>query len=228
MSEDGVPLLETRGLTKLYGRFTALEPTDVKIHAASIHGFLGKNGAGKSTLVKLIAGSETPTAGQIYFKGEDITHYSLSRRRELGIHLLSQHAQVVSDLSVAENLVLPDYPTRGGFLDKRGMRRRAQELLEKYGLGFSVDAMAGALSAPDQRRLSIVRTLMDEGALAMLDEPTTALSQEERESLFEWVRDLNTKGQSFVISAVRFRRFARTSPSYGTARSWRTARTRGL
>lgn len=199
MTQQGTPLLETRGLTKDYGRFTALAPTDLVVHQGSIHGFLGKNGAGKSTLVKLIAGSEIPTAGQILFKGQDITHLPLTRRRELGIHLLSQHAQVVSDLSVAENLVLPDYPRRAGFLDKRAMRRTAQQLLDQYSLQFPVDALAGDLSAPDQRRLSIVRTLTDEGALAMLDEPTTALSQSERQSLFTWIRDLNSQGQSFVF-----------------------------
>jgi len=199
VTDPGVPLLQTKGLTKVYGRFCALEPTDVQIHAGSIHGFLGKNGAGKSTLVKLIAGSESPTSGRIFFKGEDITGLPLARRRELGIDLLSQHAQVVSDLSVAENLVLPDYPRRGFLLDKSAMRRRAQELLDRYALAFPVDAMAGTLSAPDQRRLSIVRTLMDQGALAMLDEPTTALSQGERESLFDWIRELNGRGQSFVF-----------------------------
>lgn len=192
-------LLETKGLTKVYGRFTALAATDIQIHAGSIHGFLGKNGAGKSTLVKLIAGLETPTRGQILLKGEDITHLPLSRRRELGVHLLDQQPQVVADLSVAENLVLPEYPRKGLFLDKRAMRRHAKELLERYDLHFSVDGLAGALSTPDQRRLSIVRTLMDEGDLAMLDEPTTALSKRERESLFSWIRDLNGKGQSFVF-----------------------------
>jgi ABC-type sugar transport system ATPase subunit len=199
VTDAGAPLLETKGLTKVYGRFAALEATDIQIHAGSIHGFLGKNGAGKSTLVKLIAGSETPTRGQILLKGEDITHLPLARRRELGVHLLDQHAQVVADLSVAENLILPEYPRKGLLFDRRAMRRQAKELLERYDLHFSVDALAGTLSAPDQRRLSIVRTLMDEGALAMLDEPTTALSQHERESLFTWIRDLNGRGQSFVF-----------------------------
>lgn len=196
---SGEPLLQTRALTKTYGRFTALEPTDMTIHAGAIHGILGKNGAGKSTLVKLIAGSEAPSGGKILLKGEDVTDLPLARRRERGVHLLSQHAQVVADLSVAENLVLPDYPRRAGFVDRRAMRRQAGELLERYSLTFPVGALAGSLSVPDQRRLSIVRTLVDEGALAMLDEPTTALSQDERASLFEWIRELNAAGQSFVF-----------------------------
>jgi ABC-type sugar transport system ATPase subunit len=199
VTDPQAPLLQTRGLSKVYGRFTALHPTDITVTEGSIHGFLGKNGAGKSTLVKLIAGSERPTSGQILFRGEDITHLPLVRRRELGIHLLSQHAEVVADLSVAENLLLPDYPRRGPFVDRRAMNARARELLDRYDVPFPVDQPAGSLSAPDQRRLGIVRTLVGESALVMLDEPTTALSQGERSALFDWVRSLNAGGQTFVF-----------------------------
>jgi simple sugar transport system ATP-binding protein len=192
-------LLEVRGISKTYGRFTALEPTDITVTAGSIHGFLGKNGAGKSTLVKIIAGSTAPTSGSIVFRGEDITQLSLARRRERGIHLLSQHAEVVADLSVAENLLIPDYPTKHGLVQLDVMRDRAQALLDRYGLQMDVDVRAGSLSVPDQRRLSIVRTLVDEGALAMLDEPTTALTQAERASLFSWMRELNEQGHTFVF-----------------------------
>lgn len=199
MTDPGAPLLQTRGLSKVYGRFTALHPTDITVGEGSIHGFLGKNGAGKSTLVKLIAGSERPTSGQILFQGEDITNLPLVRRRQLGIHLLSQHAEVVADLSVAENLLLPDYPRRGPFVDRRAMNARARELLDRYDVPFAVDQPAGNLTAPDQRRLGIVRTLVEESALVMLDEPTTALSQQERASLFDWIRSLNAAGQTFVF-----------------------------
>jgi ABC-type sugar transport system ATPase subunit len=199
VTQSSVPLLEVRGLSKKYGRFTALEPTDIAVQAGSIHGFLGKNGAGKSTLVKMIAGSVAPTSGSIHFNGQDITDLTLARRRELGIQLLGQHAEVVHHLSVAENLVMPDYPTKHGLVQRDVMRERARTLLDKYDLHFRVDAPAGSLSVPDQRRLSIVRTLAGEGALAMLDEPTTALSKSERQALFAWMRDLNARGETFVF-----------------------------
>jgi len=199
VTSPDTPLLEVRGISKSYGRFTALEPTDITVTAGSIHGFLGKNGAGKSTLVKIIAGSTAPTSGSIRFRGEDISDLPLARRRERGIHLLGQHAEVVADLSVAENLLIPDYPTKRGFVQRDVMRSRARALLDRYGLLIDVDAKAGSLSVPDQRRLSIVRTLVDEGALAMLDEPTTALTQAERDSLFSWMRELNEHGHTFVF-----------------------------
>ncbi len=199
VTATSAPLLEVIGLAKSYGSFQALTPTDITIRKGSVHGFLGKNGAGKSTLVKMIAGSVQPTSGRILFQGQDITHLPLARRRELGINLLPQHAEVVSDLSVAENIVMPDYPTSGGLLDKRAMHRQARQILDRYQLTFDVDAPAGSLSVPDQRRLSIVRTLREDGALAMLDEPTTALSHRERQALFRWIRDLNAEGQTFTF-----------------------------
>jgi len=192
-------LLEVRGLSKTYGHVAALEPTDITVRTGSIHGFLGKNGAGKSTLVGLVAGSITPTAGTVHFRGRDITALNLAQRRRLGINLLGQHAEVVPALSVAENLVMPDYRRRAGLIDRREMRERARGLLERYNLALDVDQPAGLLPVPDQRRLSIVKTLADDGALAMLDEPTTALSRSERQALFAWVRELNAGGQTFVF-----------------------------
>ncbi|WP_159552138.1 sugar ABC transporter ATP-binding protein [Citricoccus sp. K5] len=199
MTQTDAPFLEVRNLSKRYGTFTALDSTDLIVESGSIHGFLGKNGAGKSTIVKIIAGSERPTSGQVLFKGVDITDWPLARRRKAGINLLPQHAEIVPELSVAENLVLPDYPTSGMLLNKKRLRTMATELLAKYDLHFDVEARAGDLSTPDQRRLTIVRTLVDDGSFAMLDEPTTALSQIERESLFTWMRSLNAKGQTFAF-----------------------------
>ncbi|MFC7400938.1 sugar ABC transporter ATP-binding protein [Citricoccus sp. GCM10030269] len=196
---EETPFLEIRNLSKKYGAFTALDSANLVVKAGAIHGFLGKNGAGKSTLVKIIAGSEPPTSGQVLYKGTDITDWPLARRRKAGINLLPQHAEIVPELSVAENLVLPDYPTNGMLLSKSRMRRKAEELLAKYDLHFDVDARAGDLDTPDQRRLTIVRTLVDDGSFAMLDEPTTALSQVERDSLFTWMRALNAKGQTFAF-----------------------------
>jgi len=191
------PLLEVRGVSKRYGAAWALHPLDLSISEGSVHGLLGKNGAGKSTLMGIIAGSTTPTAGQVLFRGEDITGKSLAQRRELGIRLLPQHADVLPHMSVTENLLSPNYPGRG-LVNVRASRRAAGELLERYDLRLPLDAPAGTLALPDQRKLGIVKTLAGDGRLAMLDEPTTALSRAERASLFDWMRQLNAQGQTFV------------------------------
>lgn len=193
----GPPLLEVRGVSKRYGGAWALHPLDLTITEGSIHGLLGKNGAGKSTLMGIIAGSITPTSGQVIFRGQDITGVNLAARRRLGIRLLPQHAEIMPNLSVAENLLTPDYNGRS-WVNWRGVAARAAELLQRYDLAIPPDVLAGSLALPDQRKLGIVKTLAGNGQLAMLDEPTTALSRAERVSLFDWMRDLNADGQTFV------------------------------
>ena len=193
------PILRIRDVSKNYGSSVALAPLSFDITPGAIHGFLGKNGAGKSTLVGIIAGSIGPTTGQILFRGKDITGLNLAQRRELGIHLLGQHPELVPSLTVAENLLLPDYPRRRGLVDWADMHQAARQVLKRYGLDIDVGVLAGRLGLPDQRKLSIVRTLREGGELAMLDEPTTALSRSERRSLFDWMRDLNADGQTFIF-----------------------------
>jgi len=193
-------VLQTRRLEKKYGDNYALEPVDVSIKAGSIHGFLGKNGAGKSTLVGMIAGSVRPTAGTIVNEGVDITDTSYTERKNLGIHLLGQHAELVGQLSVAENLLMSDLPSgRGRLISWSRVRGQAQEILDRYRLPFNVSALASELSIHDQRRLSLARTLREGGSLAMLDEPTASLSRNERTELFDWIRELNQEGQTFVF-----------------------------
>ncbi len=198
--DRGGIVLQTRRLEKKYGDNYALEPLDVSIKAGSIHGFLGKNGAGKSTLVGMIAGSVRPTAGTILHEGVDITDTSYKERKDLGIHLLGQHAELVGQLSVGENLLMSDLsPRRGRLISWARVRSQAQEILDRYRLPFDVSAPASELSIHDQRRLGLARTLRERGSLAMLDEPTASLSRKERTELFDWIRDLNQEGQTFVF-----------------------------
>ncbi|WP_198142004.1 sugar ABC transporter ATP-binding protein [Leucobacter komagatae] len=194
------PLLEVRGVSKQYGGNYALEPIDLTIRAGSVHGFLGKNGAGKSTLVSIIAGQTKQTSGQIFFEGVDISSKTYAERKEMGIHLLPQHAEVLPELSVAENLLLPDFKGAGrGLIRFSKVNEYATSVLERYRLPFAAEAMAGTLTLHDQRRLSIARTLKDGGKLVMLDEPTASLGKQERRELFDWIRELNAAGQSFVF-----------------------------
>ena len=202
MTADGgaPPLLEVRGISKQYGGNFALEPLDLSIRRGAVHGFLGKNGAGKSTLVSIIAGQTKATSGQILFEGVDISSKSYAERKELGIHLLPQHAEILPALTVAENLLLPEFSGVGkGLLSRSRMHAEADEILARYALPFSAAALAGDLTLHDQRRLSIARILKDGGKLVMLDEPTASLGKQERGELFDWIRQLNGAGQTFVF-----------------------------
>jgi ABC-type sugar transport system ATPase subunit len=192
-------LLEAEQISKRYGAVQALKPVDFSVTDGAVHGILGKNGAGKSTLVGIVAGAVAPSTGRLAFGGADVTHLSLAERRARGIRLLSQHSEIVASLTVMENLLMPDYPRRGGLIDWGAARREAEEELARYGLDLPLDRPAGLLATPDQRKLNIVKTLSGDARLAILDEPTTALTRSERESLFGWIRELNEAGQTFMF-----------------------------
>jgi ABC-type sugar transport system ATPase subunit len=198
MAPEERPILEVQGATKSFGGVPALLDVNLTVRRGAVHGVLGKNGAGKSTLMNLIAGSLTPDEGSILLDGEDITRMPLTDRKARGVHLMEQHAEVFETLTVAENLALPSYPRSGPAIDWRAVRRNAVTLLQTYGLDCDPDALAGSLNLPEQRQLCLIKTLSDNGTLAILDEPTTAMSRREREALFSWIRDLTARGLTFI------------------------------
>jgi ABC-type sugar transport system ATPase subunit len=193
------PIVHAEGLAKTYGGVEALLPSDFAVSRGAIHGLVGKNGAGKSTLVKMIAGAVTPSSGRIFFQNRDVTGTTLVERRKMGIRLLTQDSEIVPDLSVAENLMMSNLSRGKGLIDWQDVRLRAHEILESHYVDIPVDALAGSLSIPDQRMLGIVKTLADEGQLAMLDEPTTSLTEAERRSFFAWIKRLREEGQTFIF-----------------------------
>lgn len=192
------PLLVADGITKVYGASRALDDVTVTINRGAIHGLLGKNGAGKSTLAGVTAGVVRPDHGALTFDGRDITHESSAARQKHGIRLLNQHSEVLADLSVAENLLLGALPRRRGLIDWRTAVGRADEILDEHHLRIPPRRLAGDLSLSERRRLSIVKALIGNGQLVILDEPTTGLTIGERRDLMRWVRTLADQGRTFV------------------------------
>ena len=192
-------IIHTKQLAKTYGGVKALLPSNFSVTRGAIHGLIGKNGAGKSTLVKMIAGAVSPSSGKIFFQGQDVSGMTLVERRRMGIRLLTQDSEIVPELTVAENLLLSNLSEGKGWIDWKNVRRRARDILDAHYVDIPVDALASSLAIPDQRMLAIVKTFADEGQLAMLDEPTTSLTEAERHSFFEWIRKLNAEGQTFIF-----------------------------
>jgi ABC-type sugar transport system ATPase subunit len=192
------PLLVADGVAKIYGASRALDDVSVTINRGAIHGLLGKNGAGKSTLAGIAAGVVRPDHGTLTFDGRDITNESAASRKKRGIRLLDQHSEVLPDLSVTENLLLGALPRRRGLVDWRTAGERAAEILDEHDLSISPRRLAGGLSLSERRRLSIVKALIGNGQLVILDEPTTGLTIGERRDLMRWVRKLADQGRTFV------------------------------
>ncbi len=191
------PLLETRNVIKRFTGVIALKGVSFAVETGTIHGLLGENGAGKSTLVKIIAGMQAPTEGEILLDGTPVVAFDVKAMEGHGVFLVTQEPAVVNELSVAENLMLGRWPRRGVWVDSRRMYDLATQFLE--GTGLDPRASAGVLSAVDRRKLNILRALHSGGRLIILDEPTTALTTADRRALFDFMRRLKANGVTFLF-----------------------------
>lgn len=193
-------LLEIRNISKSFGVTRALEDISIEIKSGVIHSLLGRNGAGKSTLVNIIAGVYPQTSGDIFFEEKNIKHLNIFQRQELGIRLVPQHESSIPFLSVAENIFLGVLPkTKCNFVDWKSMNTIAKKELEEYGLDIDPTTETRKLSSIDARKLNIIRAMHGGAKLIILDEPTTALSNREREDLFSFINRLKDEGTAFIF-----------------------------
>ena len=192
-------LLELRGIGKLFPGVTALAGADFTVRAGEIHALLGENGAGKSTLIKVLTGVYPADAGTIRLAGDVIRPTAPKEAERLGISTVYQEVNLVPSLSVAENITLGRQPGNLGFLNWRGIRRRARAALARLEFTCDVDAELGSLSVAHQQMVAIARALDTEARLLVLDEPTASLDEHEVAELFAVMRKLRTQGLGIVF-----------------------------
>jgi len=193
-------LLEVKHVNKRFGATQALKDVSISIEAGSIHSLLGRNGAGKSTVVNIIAGIYSQDDGEVIFEGKDIKDLSVFERQNMGIRLVTQHASVIPQLSIAENIFMGLWPKKTSKLvDWDKMYKMAAIELEQYGLDCDPKAQVKTLSKIDMRKVNIVRAMYGGAKLVILDEPTTALSTKERDDLFVFINKLKDKGTAFIF-----------------------------
>ncbi|MGL4406355.1 MAG: ABC transporter ATP-binding protein, partial [Notoacmeibacter sp.] len=192
-------LIETRKLTKTFGSLTACNAIDLKIGNGEIHALLGENGAGKSTLVKMLFGSLQPDSGEIYWQGSPVTMASPSDAKRTGIGMVFQHFSLFDALTAAENIALAiDDQANVGAIGAK-----AKALSEAYGLPLDPDALVGDLSVGERQRIEIVRCLLQNPKLIILDEPTSVLTPQEADKLFETLYRLRDEGRSILYISHR-------------------------
>ncbi|MGD0640291.1 MAG: ATP-binding cassette domain-containing protein, partial [Roseiarcus sp.] len=190
---DG-PYLSLRGITKQFPGCLANNRVDLSVARNEIHALLGENGAGKSTLVKIIYGVMRPDAGEIVWRGQSVTMQSPAHARRLGIGMVFQHFSLFESLSVVENIALGLNDPR----DRANLRERIVEISRKYGLPLSPDRTVHDLSVGERQRIEIVRCLLQSPRLLIMDEPTSVLTPQEVEKLFETLRRLASEGCSIL------------------------------
>ena len=192
MKNEQQPLLSLHKLTKIYGSLAANDCIDLDVFSGSIHAILGENGAGKSTLMKLAYGVETPDSGDILWNGQKIRNWNTAIARRLGIGMVFQHFSLFETLSVVENIALTI----------RGSRQELIERIRNIGADYKLDidptAMVNSLSVGQRQRVEIIRCLMQDLKLLILDEPTSVLPPQHVRMLFAALRKLQNDGVAIL------------------------------
>lgn len=187
------PLLSLRGISKSYGQIHANRHIDLDVAPRSIHAILGENGAGKSTLMKLIYGVEQPDSGTVAWNGHPLSLASPAEARRAGIGMVFQHFSLFESLTVVENIRLI-VPGR-----KAEIAERIRMLGRDFGLEVDPLAHVHALSVGERQRVEIIRCLMSDPKLLILDEPTSVLPPQAVEKLFETLRRLRDGGVAILF-----------------------------
>jgi general nucleoside transport system ATP-binding protein len=192
--------LELRGITKRFGPLVANDQISLSVAPGQVHALLGENGAGKSTLMNVLFGLMKPDEGAIYIDGKAASFHSPKDAIAAGIGMVHQHFMLVPVFTVAENVTLGiEQANQVGLLDRRKTRRDVRELSHRYGLDVDPDALVEDLPVGIQQRVEIVKALVREAKVLILDEPTAVLTPAESEELFRIVRQLRDGGTSIIF-----------------------------
>ncbi|MCG7421890.1 ABC transporter ATP-binding protein [Micrococcus porci] len=198
--------LELRGITKRFGSFAANEDVNLTVESGRVHTLLGENGAGKSTLMNVLFGLYEPTEGQILLDGEPVAFSGPGEAMRAGIGMVHQHFMLVPVFTVAENVALGDEHTRGaGVLDLEATRRKIREISDAYGFDVDPDAVVEDLPVGVQQRVEIIKALVRDARILILDEPTAVLTPQETDELLAIIRQLRADGTAIVFISHKLR-----------------------
>ena len=193
-STELVPRLQLSGITKRYPAVLANDDVSLVVQPGETHAVLGENGAGKSTLMKIIYGSVRPDAGRVLFDGRAVALKNPQEARALGIAMVFQHFSLFDTLTVAENVWLGIDRAQG----LRQVTRRIEEKAAEYGLDIDPQRPVHTLSVGEMQRVEIIRALLTEPKLLILDEPTSVLTPQAVEKLFVVLNKLSSEGCSIL------------------------------
>ncbi len=196
--------IEMKGINKSFGSNQVLKDAGFLLKDGEVHALMGENGAGKSTLMKILTGVYTRDAGTVLVDGKEVVYKSPQEAEKAGIVFIYQELNVLFDLTVEENLFMGKEITKGfGICDKKAMRKKAQEVMDKMGVNIPINAVMSDLSVGQQQMVEICKALMVDAKVLIMDEPTAALTQSETEGLFKLIKSLREKGVSIVYISHR-------------------------
>ena len=195
--------IEMKGIDKSFGSNQVLKDAGFFLKDGEIHALMGENGAGKSTLMKILTGVYTRDAGTVLVDGQEVCYKNPQEAEKAGIVFIYQEINSLFDLTVEENLFMGKEIATMGVVNKKAMRRKAQEVMDRMGVSIPVDAVMGELSVGQQQMVEICKALMADAKVLIMDEPTAALTESETEGLFRVINSLREKGVSIVYISHR-------------------------
>ena len=191
------PRMHCQGIRKTYPSVVANDNVNLSIQPGEIHALLGENGAGKSTLMKILYGVTAPDDGQIWWNGEPVSISSPSQARRLGIGMVFQHFSLFETLTVVENIALS--LEKGSYTSMAGLADKVLEISTHYGMTVDPHRLVSTLSTGERQRVEIIRCLIQDISLLILDEPTSVLTPGEVSSLFRTLKKLSESGCSLLF-----------------------------
>ena len=193
-------ILEMKHISKSFGGSKALSDVHFEMEEGEVHALLGENGAGKSTLMNILTGVLPADSGKIVFMGKEYTSPTIKEMEKAGIAFVHQELNVINDLSVADNIFLrKEIKNKFGLINEKEQIKKTRELFESLGVDMNPSEMVSNLKTSEKQLLEICKALYSDAKLLILDEPTTALSNDEIEHLFSILRRLKKAGKSFVF-----------------------------
>ena len=197
--------LELKGITKKFGSLIANDSINLKVAKGEIHAILGENGAGKSTLMNVVYGLTQADSGSIWVDGSEVKISEPSDALNVGIGMVHQHFMLVPVFTVAENIVLGHEVSKRGILSLAEARMRIEQIAAEFKFEVDPDELIENLPVGVQQRVEIIRALMYDAKVLILDEPTAVLTPQETDELLNIIRTLKSKGTSIIFITHKLR-----------------------
>ncbi len=223
------PLLKVSNITKQFPGSLALDGADLEVQHGEVMALVGENGAGKSTMMKILSGVHQPNSGTIYMDGKEVFPKDpVTARDTLGISIIYQEFNLISTLSVAENIYLGRLPTHRGFVNYDQLYSQAQEFLKLLGADLDPREPVARLNVAQQQMVEIAKAISYQAKLLIMDEPTAALTNRETETLLQVMRGLREKGVGIIFITHRLEEIFKIADQVTVMRDGKTVGTRKI
>ncbi|MFM2327376.1 MAG: hypothetical protein RIR31_1578, partial [Bacteroidota bacterium] len=216
-------MLVTKNITKKFPGVIALDNVNLKIDAGKVTAIIGENGAGKSTLMKILSGVYSDYEGQIIFKDKPVHFTGTAAAQQAGIAIIHQELNLIPYLSIAENIFLGrELVNAFGFLDKNGMYAKAKSLLQILCVDVDPNALVATLKVGQQQMIEIAKALLLDADLIIMDEPTSAITEAEVETLFKVIEQLRLENKAIVYISHKLNELFKIADDYIVLRDGKT------